>query len=240
MRLVAKNFLLLLGLISFRDFGNRLACRDLLVSVLVCSLMAVSSAYAHPRPFTHAAHPRSNGEPIIDDVHVAFNTTQLTQEGFNNDVVNELPNQSDHFNFEDLEFSLDTLERLGEDLDDAANYLSDIGLGNLASQVRSILGLVTGLIAERTEVFGGGEGGESSLSTPAFRELLATGGSKEVCLPRNLNDCFDVNDPACWEVPRPRKSGWGCGGVRMRLSCQPSWHMSPNSFQELRPVLVSK
>jgi len=70
--------------------------------------------------------------------------------------------------------------------------------------------------------------------------LLTAKGAKDVCLPRQLDDCFDSTDPDCWEDPQPRAAGWGCGGVRMRLSCEPTWFQSVEAFRDLRPVIVGK
>jgi len=75
-------------------------------------------------------------------------------------------------------------------------------------------------------------------------------GASQVCYPRLLNQHFDLLDPDSWEDPKPRKAGWGCGGVRLRLSCAPDGDSSDftgikslqfgERFDRLRPAIVGK
>lgn len=59
------------------------------------------------------------------------------------------------------------------------------------------------------------------------------------CLPRKLNDCDDIDSPSCWESPKHRDAGWGCAGVRMRLSCESDTFISPTGqVADMRPALV--
>ena len=100
--------------------------------------------------------------------------------------------------------------------------------------------------ASKKEKFGKGSGSIINGIRAADDEIedliFSADGSKEdmVCLPRLLNDCYDTLDPSCWEQPLDRVSGWGCGGVRLRLSCGNFSLMTGNKSRSSIPGLVSK
>ena len=86
--------------------------------------------------------------------------------------------------------------------------------------------------------FPGAPPGTPNLGT--LNQKIAEAAPENVCLPRRREDCYDLTNGNCWENPQPRESGWGCGGVRMRLACDPTSFMAPKSFADLKPGLVSK
>lgn len=60
------------------------------------------------------------------------------------------------------------------------------------------------------------------------------------CLPMKIDDCFPASDPKCWFQPEPLAAQYGCGGLRMRLSCEPGQTLfgrAPGAANA-RPALV--
>jgi Putative Flp pilus-assembly TadE/G-like len=61
---------------------------------------------------------------------------------------------------------------------------------------------------------------------------------KKYCLPERKSNCTDSDDESCFEPLTPKAPQWGCGGLRLRLSCeQPSLAVS-RSPDQIVPAIV--
>lgn len=61
---------------------------------------------------------------------------------------------------------------------------------------------------------------------------------KKYCLPERKSNCTDSDSESCFEPLTPKAPQWGCGGLRLRLSCeQPSLAVS-RPPEEIVPAIV--
>jgi hypothetical protein len=59
------------------------------------------------------------------------------------------------------------------------------------------------------------------------------------CLPKKRNNRFPVSDATSWQQPKDRDAQYGCGGLRMRLSCDSEQTLlGTKPPMELNPALV--
>jgi len=83
-------------------------------------------------------------------------------------------------------------------------------------------------------------GGPSTPVLAVAENLDNQSGPTQVCLPRLRNDASNFLSNAAWEPPWPREPGYGCGGVRLRLTHEPVSLMFGKRFDQLRPSLAGK
>jgi Putative Flp pilus-assembly TadE/G-like len=59
------------------------------------------------------------------------------------------------------------------------------------------------------------------------------------CLPKKYNNRFPANEASSWQQPKDRSAQYGCGGLRMRLSCdEEQTLLSTKPPKDLNPALV--
>ena len=68
-------------------------------------------------------------------------------------------------------------------------------------------------------------------------EYASLNGQK--CLPIKRQDQDNLLLESSWYQPEHRDAGWGCAGVRMRLSCEAESFLSADDLSPMRPILIN-